>query len=97
LPPMFHPCLAPEKPAERPQNAAYRKAHGASIFLSRPWQKIKSTAGPRHFAFPRIIRRRRLPRQKAEHRRPEELTNEELMAIAAGGLATAPSDSEDVH
>jgi len=32
-----------------------------------------------------------------EHRRAEELTNEELMAIAAGGLATAPSDSGDVH
>jgi hypothetical protein len=25
-----------------------------------------------------------------EHRRAEELTTEELMAIAAGGLATAP-------
>jgi ABC-type phosphate/phosphonate transport system substrate-binding protein len=25
-----------------------------------------------------------------EHRRPEELTNEELMAIAAGGLRKAP-------
>jgi hypothetical protein len=32
-----------------------------------------------------------------EDRRPEELTDEELMAIAAGGLATAPSDSGDVH
>ena len=32
-----------------------------------------------------------------EHRRPEELTNEELMAIAAGGLPTAPPDSGDVH
>ena len=32
-----------------------------------------------------------------ENRRAEELTDEELMAIAAGGLATAPSDSEDVH
>jgi hypothetical protein len=32
-----------------------------------------------------------------EHRRPEELTNEELMAIAAGGLATASPDREDVH
>jgi hypothetical protein len=32
-----------------------------------------------------------------ENRRPEELTNEELMAIAAGGLATASPDSGDVH
>jgi hypothetical protein len=32
-----------------------------------------------------------------EHRRPEELTNEELMAIAASGLATAPADGGDVH
>jgi hypothetical protein len=28
-----------------------------------------------------------------EHRRAEELTNEELMAIAAGGLPTAAPDS----
>jgi Family of unknown function (DUF5681) len=32
-----------------------------------------------------------------EHRRPEELTNEELMAIAASGLPTKPPDSGDVH
>ena len=32
-----------------------------------------------------------------ENRRAEELTDEELMAIAAGGLATASPDSGDVH
>ena len=32
-----------------------------------------------------------------ENRRPEELTDEELMVIAAGGLATASPDSGDVH
>jgi hypothetical protein len=32
-----------------------------------------------------------------EHRRPEELTNEELMAIAAGGLPKGPPEGEDVH
>jgi hypothetical protein len=32
-----------------------------------------------------------------EHRRPEELTDEELMAIVAGGLPKGPPEGEDVH
>jgi hypothetical protein len=36
-------------------------------------------------------------RVSIEHRRAEELTNEELNSIAAGGLATAVPDSGDVH